>query len=50
MTPLAIIAKEAGIKVTGSDIADNFITDVFLEKSKIIPFIGFSENNKDIKS
>jgi UDP-N-acetylmuramate--alanine ligase len=45
MTPLAVIAKEAGCKVTGSDIADQFITDAILKKAKIIPFSGFSEKN-----
>ncbi len=27
MTSLAIIAKEAGVKVTGSDVEEEFITD-----------------------
>ena len=36
MTPLAIIAKEAGIQVSGSDVAQRFITDEILEKKKII--------------
>lgn len=45
MTPLAIIAKEAGIIVSGSDIADEFITDIALEKAGIKPLIGFAEKN-----
>jgi UDP-N-acetylmuramate--alanine ligase len=45
MTPLAIIAKEAGLNVSGSDIADEFITDVILKKAKITPKIGFTKNN-----
>lgn len=45
MTPLAIIAKEAGITITGSDIADKFITDEALEKAGIKPLVGFSENH-----
>lgn len=45
MTPLAIIAKEAGIKVTGSDVAEKFITDVELEKSGIKSIDGFSREN-----
>lgn len=45
MTPLAIIAKEAGIKVTGSDIEDEFITDWALKKVGITPFVGFSKDN-----
>jgi UDP-N-acetylmuramate--alanine ligase len=49
MTPLAIIAKEARINVSGSDIADEFITDKVLKKAKIIPRIGFSKNHiKDV--
>ncbi len=45
MTPLAIIAKEAGIKVTGSDIPDEFITDASLKKAGIISFTGFSPSH-----
>lgn len=43
MTPLAIIAKQAGIRVTGSDLSDRFITDVSLEKEGIEIFEGFSK-------
>ena len=46
-TPLAIIAKEAGFKVSGSDIDEEFITSECLEKAKILPIIGFSEENID---
>jgi len=45
MTPLAIIAKEAGFTVTGSDIADGFITDVVLQKAGITPLVGFDEKH-----
>lgn len=45
MTPLAIIAKEAGIEVSGSDIPDVFITDRALKKAGIIPLIDFSKNH-----
>ena len=45
MTPLAIIAKEAGFEVTGSDIEDEFITDEPLKKAGITPFVGFSESH-----
>lgn len=51
MTPLAIIAKEAGCKVTGSDIEEEFITDAALKKAGIIPYAGFSTehiNNPDL--
>ncbi len=42
MTPLAIIAKEAGFQVTGCDLEEKFITDESLEKAGIKPLIGFS--------
>lgn len=49
MTPLAIIAKEAGLKVTGSDIEEEFITDITLRKAKITAINGFSKDNiKDV--
>ncbi len=45
MTPLAIIAKEAGFKVSGSDIQEEFITDPVLQKAGIKPFVGFSKDH-----
>jgi len=45
MAPLAIIAKEAGFKVTGSDIDSTFITDKFLEKAKIKAKVSFAKEN-----
>lgn len=45
MAPLAIIAKEAGINVSGSDIADEFITDIVLKKAGITPLVGFSPSH-----
>jgi len=45
MAPLAIIAKEAGFTVTGSDIAQEFITDSALRKKQIIPLIGFAKEH-----
>jgi UDP-N-acetylmuramate--alanine ligase len=42
MAPLAIIAKEAGFTVTGSDIEKEFITDAALKKVGIKPNVGFS--------
>jgi UDP-N-acetylmuramate--alanine ligase len=45
MTPLAIIAKEAGTTVSGSDIADEFITDEALQKAGIKPKVGFAKEN-----
>lgn len=45
MAPLAIIAKEAGFTVTGSDIAKTFITDESLQKKGIVPFAGFDKKH-----
>ncbi len=45
MTPLAIIAKEAGMNVSGSDVKDEFITDNELKKAGIRPKVGFAANN-----
>jgi len=45
MTPLAIAAKETGMKVTGSDIEEEFITDIPLKNAGIAPLIGFSEDH-----
>jgi len=42
VAPLAIIAKEAGFEVSGSDIDEQFITDEPLEKAGIKPLIGFN--------
>ncbi len=42
MTALAIIAKEMGLKVTGSDVEEEFPTDVQLHKQQIKHFIGFA--------
>jgi len=47
-TALAIIAKEAGFEVTGSDIEEEFITSECLKKAGIEPINKFSaENIKD---
>lgn len=45
MTPLAIICKEAGSEVTGSDINTSFITDIPLSKAEIKAETEFSEKN-----
>ncbi len=47
MTPLAIIAKEAGFVVTGSDIVETFITDSILQEAGIIPLVGFDPSHID---
>lgn len=41
MAPLALIAKQAGCVVTGSDIDKEFITDAALHKAGITPLVGF---------
>ncbi|MEX2007622.1 MAG: UDP-N-acetylmuramate--L-alanine ligase [Candidatus Levyibacteriota bacterium] len=41
MAPLAIAACEAKIKVSGSDIDEQFITDESLRRAGITPLIGF---------
>ena len=45
MTALAVLAKEAGIRVTGSDLEEKFITDTVLERAGIKWRIGFSPKN-----
>lgn len=45
MTPLAVIAKEAGFVVTGSDVESEFITDSILKKAKIVPLVGFKKEH-----
>jgi len=45
MASLAVIAKQAGFEVCGSDIADEFITDKILQKEKIFFKTGFSSDN-----
>lgn len=47
MAPLALIAKQAGFEVSGSDVAEIFITDAELKKANIVPYVGFSENHID---
>lgn len=42
MTPLALIAKEAGFEVTGSDVEQEFITDRALRDAGITPLVGFA--------
>ena len=46
-TALAIIAKEAGFKVTGSDVEEEFITSECLKRAGITPLVGFSKENID---
>lgn len=45
MTPLAIIAKEAGVRVSGCDVSDVFITDIPLKKAGITPQVGFDTSH-----
>ncbi|MBI5122963.1 UDP-N-acetylmuramate--L-alanine ligase [Candidatus Roizmanbacteria bacterium] len=48
VAPLALIAKEAGFEVTGSDIEKEFITDLALSKAGIKPSSGFSPDHISI--
>jgi len=43
MTPLALIAKDAGFEIMGSDMAEEFITDEVLIRNKI-KVVDFSED------
>ncbi|PIR79839.1 MAG: UDP-N-acetylmuramate--L-alanine ligase [Candidatus Levybacteria bacterium CG10_big_fil_rev_8_21_14_0_10_35_13] len=45
MTPLAIIAKEAGMKVSGCDLDEEFITDESLKNAGIKPKTEFSTSH-----
>jgi len=45
MTALALCMKKMGKKVTGSDVAEVFVTDEVLKKNKIKWRIGFGEQN-----
>ncbi|OGY47658.1 MAG: UDP-N-acetylmuramate--L-alanine ligase [Candidatus Buchananbacteria bacterium RIFCSPHIGHO2_01_FULL_47_11b] len=47
MTGLAVICKQRGFEVTGSDVAERFITDEILEKNRIAFFDSFNEQNLD---
>jgi UDP-N-acetylmuramate--alanine ligase len=47
MTALALLAKEAGIMVTGSDVADTFITDEPLKKAGIKVYSEFLAQHVD---
>lgn len=47
MTALALYAKEKGFLVSGSDEAEEFLTDAVLKKHKISFKVGF--NRKDLK-
>jgi UDP-N-acetylmuramate--alanine ligase len=49
VAPLAIIAKEAGFDVSGSDIDEEFITDEPLKNASIKPLVGFDERNVEGK-
>lgn len=49
MTSVALCCKDLGIKVTGSDVAEEFVTDGVLLANLIVPKIGFSKENLDPK-
>lgn len=45
MTALALIAKERGCEVFGSDVAEQFVTDEVLKKHALHPLVGFKAGN-----
>lgn len=45
MTALALIYQDRGDLVTGSDVAEDFVTKQVLNSRKIKPFLGFSPKN-----
>ena len=45
MTSLALCAQDLGIRVTGSDVEEIFVTDPVLEKRKIEWKLGFKKEN-----
>lgn len=49
MTSLALCAQDAGIKVTGSDVEEEFVTDEILKTRNIAWTVGFSGNNLNPK-
>ncbi|MBI2268278.1 MAG: UDP-N-acetylmuramate--L-alanine ligase [Candidatus Blackburnbacteria bacterium] len=48
MTALALCAQDLGIKVTGSDVQEIFVTDETLEKRGITWEVGFSSQNLNL--
>ena len=47
MATLAVMAKESGLRVTGSDIFEEFITDKILKDAGIEVLLGFEAKNVD---
>lgn len=45
VAPLALIAKGADFEIAGSDIGEEFITDVYLKKEEITLYSGFEIND-----
>ena len=45
MTALSLCAKDLGIKITGSDVKEYFVTDDVLKKAEIKYFQGFSHTH-----
>ena len=45
MAALAVMAKQSGIKVTGSDTDEDFPTKEILKKFNITPLVGFKKEN-----
>ncbi len=45
MTALALCARDLGLKISGSDVRERFVTDEILAKNKINYQIGFKKEN-----
>src|SRR5258708_5359039 len=45
MTSLALCLQDAGVKITGSDVEEEFVTEEILKKRKFHIFHGFSPDN-----
>ncbi len=49
LTALALVAKDMGFRISGSDLAENFVTEETLKKTGIVPQLGFKESRiKDV--
>lgn len=45
MSALAIMARQIGYEVTGSDVEEVFPTDVLLKENGVVPLVGFKAEN-----
>lgn len=49
LTSVALMAKDLGIEVTGSDVAEEFVTDETLKRNSLVWKIGFDPKRLDLK-